>query len=131
MAERGVHMIRGIGTDIVKVKRIEKIISRTPRFVEGAFTYVEICYFESKKNVSESIAGVFAVKEAVSKALGTGVRGFGLHDIEVTHDELGKPNVNISDKIIEKYKLNDCKIHATISHTSEDAVAFVVIEEVI
>ncbi|MDS0526211.1 holo-ACP synthase [Clostridium sp. SHJSY1] len=124
-------MIRGIGTDIVKVKRIEKIINRTPTFVEGAFTYVEICYFDSKKNKAESIAGMFAVKEAVSKAIGTGIRGFGLHDIEVIHDELGKPNINLSNKIIEKYNLENCKIHVTISHTNEDAVAFVVIEEVI
>lgn len=124
-------MIRGIGTDIVKIGRIEKIINRTPRFLEGAFTYLEICYFKIKKNSAESIAGVFAVKEAVSKALGTGFRGFGLHDIEVIHDELGKPSVKISDKIVEKYRLNNCKIHVTISHTSEDAIAFVVIEEVV
>ncbi len=124
-------MIRGIGTDIVKVNRIDKIINRTPSFVEGAFTYLEICYFERKKNKAESIAGIFAVKEAISKALGTGVRGFGLKDIEVTHDELGKPNVRLSDEMIKKFNLNNCKIHVTISHTSEDAIAFIVIEEVI
>lgn len=124
-------MIRGIGTDIVKVERIEKIINRTPTFVEGAFTYVEICYLNSKKNKAECIAGMFAVKEAVSKALGTGVRGFGLHDIEIVHDELGKPSINVSTKVIEKYNLKNCKIHGTISHTNEDAIAFVVIEEVI
>ncbi|WP_143315985.1 holo-ACP synthase [Clostridium sp. HBUAS56017] len=123
-------MIRGIGTDIVKIERIEKIINRTPRFLEGAFTYLEICYYKTKKNNSESLAGIFAVKEAVSKALGTGFRGFGLQDIEVIHDDLGKPSVSINDKITEKYCLDNCKIHVSISHTSEDAIAFVVIEEV-
>ena len=124
-------MIIGIGTDIVKIDRIAKIIKRTPRFIEGVFTVEEIKYLELKKNNPETIAGIFAVKEALSKALGTGVRGFGLKDIEIRHDDLGKPNIFISDCIRETFGLEKCKIHASISHSSEDAVAFVVIEEVV
>ena len=122
-------MIIGIGTDIVKVDRIAKIIERTPNFIRGAFTEEEICYFETKKNNPETIAGAFAVKEALSKALGTGVRGFGLKDIEVRHDDLGKPYIFVNDYIRETFGLEKCKIHASISHSNEDAVAFVVIEE--
>lgn len=124
-------MIIGIGTDIVKINRIAKIIERTPNFIKGAFTEEEISYFEIKKHNPETIAGAFAVKEALSKALGTGVRGFGLKDIELRHDDLGKPYVVISDSVRTKFGLNKCKIHASISHSSEEAVAFVIIEEVI
>jgi len=124
-------MIIGIGTDIVKVDRISKIVKRTPNFITGAFTEEEIIYFEMKKNNPETIAGAFAVKEALSKALGTGVRGFRLKDIELKHDDLGKPYVVISDSIREAFGLNKYKIHASISHSSEEAVAFVIIEEVV
>lgn len=123
-------MIIGIGTDIVKIDRISKIINRTPNFITGAFTEEEISYFEIKKNNPETIAGAFAAKEALSKALGTGVRGFGLKDIELRHDDFGKPYIYVSDHIKETFGLQNCKIHASISHSSEDAVAFVVIEEV-
>lgn len=124
-------MIIGIGTDIVKVDRISKIIKRTPNFISGAFTEKEVSYFEIKKNNPETIAGAFAAKEALSKALGTGIRGFGLKDIELRHDDLGKPHIFISDSVRKTFKLENCKIHASISHSSEDAIAFVVIEEVV
>lgn len=124
-------MIIGIGTDIVKIDRISKIIKRTPNFIKGAFTEEEISYFEKKKNNPETIAGAFAVKEALSKALGTGFRGFGLKDIELRHDDLGKPYVIIDDSIRESFGLNKCRIHVSISHSNEDAVAFVIIEEVV
>lgn len=121
-------MIKGIGTDIVKVERINKIINRTSTFLDGAFTKEEISYFNNKKNNIESIAGTFAAKEAVSKALGTGFRGFGLKDIEIIRNEYGKPEVKLSDKIVELFELTDYKIHLSISHSSDDAIAFVVLE---
>ncbi|PRR84272.1 holo-ACP synthase [Clostridium vincentii] len=122
-------MIIGIGTDIVKIDRISKIMKRTPNFIKGTFTEEEISYFEMKKNNPETIAGAFAVKEALSKALGTGVRGFRLKDIELRHDNLGKPYVVIDNSIRKAFGLNKCKIHVSISHSREDAVAFVIIEE--
>lgn len=124
-------MIIGIGTDIVKVERIKRVVERTPNFLKGIFTDKEIEYFNLKKNKYESIAGAFASKEALSKALSTGIRGFSLNDIEVIHDELGKPNINLSDKIIEKFNLYNHNIHVSISHTEDNAIAFVVIEEVV
>ena len=124
-------MIIGIGTDIVKVERIKRVVERTPKFLKGVFTDKEIEYFNLKKNKYESIAGAFASKEALSKALSTGIRGFSLNDIEVIHDELGKPNINLSDKIIEKFNLYNHNVHVSISHTEDNAIAFVVIEEVV
>ena len=123
-------MIIGIGTDIVEVERIEKVVKRTPNFLRGVFTKNEADYFNSKKNKYEVIAGFFAEKEALSKALATGIRGFRLTDIEIKHTKLGKPIINLNDEMKEKFKLNNYKIHVTISHTERNAISFVVIEEV-
>lgn len=123
-------MIIGIGTDIVEVERIEKVVKRTPNFLRGVFTKNEADYFNSKKNKYEVIAGFFAAKEALSKALSTGIRGFRLTDIEIKHTKLGKPIINLNDEMKEKFKLNNHKIHVTISHTEKNAISFVVIEEV-
>ena len=123
-------VILGIGTDIIKVARIEKAIKRTEKFLFYAFTEKEICYFEKRKFNPETIAGFFAAKESVSKALGTGFRGFGLRDIEVHTNELGKPEVNLSQKVINIFKKESFKIHLSISHTEDNAIAFVIIEEV-
>lgn len=123
-------MIKGIGTDIVKVERIAQSIARTKNFLPGLFTSKELEYFKSKNNNVETIAGAFAAKEAVSKSLGTGFRGFRLKDIEIVHDELGKPAVKLSDKVIQLFNLTNYKLHLTISHTSEDAIAFTVLEEI-
>lgn len=123
-------MIIGIGSDIVEVERIEKVIKRTKSFLKGAFTEKEIDYFSGKKNKYESIAGIFAAKEAVSKALNTGIRGFKLKDIEIVHTELGKPIINLSEKVINKFQLENCRVHVTISHTDKNAISFAVIEEV-
>lgn len=121
-------MIFGVGTDIVEVSRIERAINRTQNFVKKAFTEKEQDYFKLRGNKSETIAGYFAAKEAVSKALGTGFRKFGLRDIEIINDNLGKPKVILSEKIIQIFELKDFKIHISISHTSNNAVAFVVLE---
>lgn len=121
-------MIVGIGTDIVKIDRIGNSIIRTRNFLSGVFSEEEIDYFNSKSNRIESIAGNFAAKEAISKALGTGFRGFRPKDIEILRDEFGKPIVKISDKVKEKFKLDNYTIHVSISHTDDDAIAFAVLE---
>ncbi|OOM79788.1 holo-[acyl-carrier-protein] synthase [Clostridium puniceum] len=121
-------MIIGIGTDIIEIKRIEKVINRTSSFIEKSFTYNEIEYFKSKGLKGNVVAGNFAAKEAISKALGTGFRGFGLKDIEVLRDELGKPIVKLSDKIYELLDVKEFNIHISISHSQENAIAYAVME---
>ena len=71
----------------------------------------------------------FAVKEAVSKAVGTGIRGFSFRDIEVFRDELGKPIVRVSSKIEEVIKSKDYLFNVSISHNKTIAIAFVVLED--
>ncbi|WP_437629404.1 holo-ACP synthase [Clostridium paraputrificum] len=123
-------MIRGVGTDIVQVGRIGTAIKRTPMFLEKVFTEEERKYFKSRNNNLETIAGNFAAKEAISKAMGTGIRGFGLLDIEILRSEMGQPIVNISDKVKEVISIKeDYSIHVSISHTNENAIAFAIWEE--
>lgn len=124
----GDNMITGIGTDIIEIYRIDSAVKRTASFIDKVFTYKEKEYFKIKNFKAEVMAGNFAAKEAVSKALGTGFRGFGLLDIEILRDEKGKPVVNLSDKICEMLSLNNFKIHVSISHSRENAIAYAVLE---
>lgn len=121
-------MIIGIGTDIIEISRIEKVIKRTSSFIEKSFTHNEIEYFKLKGLKGNVIAGNFAAKEAVSKAIGTGFRGFGLTDIEILRDELGKPVVNLSEKIYALLDIKEFKMHVSISHNKENAIAYAVME---
>lgn len=120
-------MIIGIGTDIIEIDRIEKAINNNKNFLSKIFTDNEIELFRKRNMRIEVIAGNFAVKEAISKAIGTGIRGFSLIDIEVLRDDLGKPiaylNNNIEKIINRKYRLN-----VSISHNKTSAVAFVILE---
>ncbi|MCL1882748.1 MAG: holo-ACP synthase, partial [Defluviitaleaceae bacterium] len=84
-------MIFGIGVDIVKIDRFEN-----NHFIKHVFTEREREYF-SKKN-TQTIAGIFAAKEAVAKAMGTGFSGFFPIDIEILHKESGKPFVVLHNK---------------------------------
>ena len=121
-------MIIGIGTDIIEINRIEKVMMRTSSFLDKSFTDNEIEYFKLKGFKGNVIAGNFAAKEAISKALGTGFRGFGLKDIEVLRDELGKPVVNLSYKIYKLLDIKEFNIHVSISHSKENAIAYAVME---
>jgi holo-[acyl-carrier protein] synthase len=123
-------MIIGIGTDIIEINRIEKVMMRTSSFIEKSFTSNEIEYFKLNGLKGNVIAGNFAAKEAISKALGTGFRGFGLQDIEVLRDELGKPVVNLSHKIYKLLDIKEFNMHVSISHSKENAIAYVVMEAI-
>ena len=117
--------IYGIGTDIIEISRIEKAINRTKLFKEKVYTEKEIEHIEKKKNPYASYAGRFAAKEAFSKALGTGVRGFLLKDVEILNDELGKPVVYLYNEI--KKLAEGLKIQISISHSKEYAVSTVIL----
>ena len=117
-------MILGIGVDIIEIDRIEKAIKKQNKFLEKIFTNKEIEYFQNRKMNIEVIAGNFAAKEAISKALGTGFRGISFLDIEVLRDELGKPIVktyNNFKQICIDYNVSEIKV--SISHCKDYAVA--------
>ncbi len=126
-------MIVSIGIDIVEVYRIAETIQRTPRFVERVFTAKERAYCESKgAAAAQSFAARFAAKEAFLKALKTGWRGkITWHDMEILNDSQGVPNLEITGEaqiLLENMGAN--KIHLSISHTTDHAVAQVILEAV-
>lgn len=114
------------GVDIVNVNRISRIlIGKKDRFYEKIFTEKEIEYISKKGHKPTTIAGIFAAKEAVSKALGTGIGIVGWKDIEILHTSNGKPYVNFTmKKIIDE--LGIVEIQLSISHEVDYAIAFVV-----
>lgn len=114
----------GIGNDIVEVKRIEKALENQ-KFKERVYTPKELEIMEKKGNRFESYAGRFCAKEAVSKALGTGIRNFNLTDIEILNDGLGKPYVNFSGNLAETERKYAVEI--SISHCREYATAVAII----
>ena len=101
-------MIVGIGNDIIEIERIEKAISKES-FKNKVYTQRELENIEKRGDRVETYAGIFSAKEAISKAIGTGVREFSLTDLEILNDDLGKPYVVVSerlDKIIKSKKEN-------------------------
>lgn len=122
-------MIVGIGVDIIEIKRIEEAMERNHNFAAKVFTLKERQYMQDKKTIAQHAAGMFAAKEAVSKALGTGIRGFSMGDIEVVRDELGKPNVILQGAAHQiAANFGEYRIHLSISHSKDNAVAYVLIE---
>lgn len=121
-------MILGVGTDLIEIERIDRAIKNTPMFLEKIFTKRELKELTKNTLRVESVAGNFAVKEAVSKAIGTGMRGITFSDIEVFRDELGKPIVEVSDKVKEIIKVDNYIFNISISHNRTCAIAFVILE---
>ncbi|RCW53982.1 MULTISPECIES: holo-ACP synthase [Halanaerobium] len=123
-------MILGTGIDIVKNKRIKSLIEKyEDRFLKKIYTEAEIEYCQQKINSAASFAARFAAKEAVLKALGTGMRKNSWQDIEVLNDELGKPEVKLSGSTKFRAKeLNVSSIFISISHEKDFSVAQVIME---
>ena len=121
-------MIVGIGNDIIEIERIEKAILKEG-FKNKVYTERELENIEKRGNRMETYAGIFSAKEAISKAIGTGVRGFSLTDLEILNDDLGKPYVVVSEKLdkILKTKKEDYQIEISISHSRKYATAMAII----
>lgn len=93
-------MIIGIGTDIVEIARIEKMLANHPQsFPERLLTEFELNDFATKKFPEKFLAKRWAIKEAISKALGTGIaKGVCFTDMEVSHTELGAPVLRLTGR---------------------------------
>ena len=123
-------MIFGIGVDITAVKRFEKWVN-SPDMIERYNNEKEIKSGKSLSAVCQHYAVRFAAKEAFSKALGTGISGFNLKDVYITNDENGKPIINVQNSAEEilKNRCQNYKLHVSLSHEKEYAIAYVIIEE--
>lgn len=123
-------MIKGSGIDIIEIDRIRKAINNNNRFMERIFSENELSYINSRNNNVNTIAGLFAAKEAVSKALGSGISGFKWTDIEVFSEKSGKPSIRLfgmAKELAEKEDISN--IHISISHSKDNAVAFAIAEK--
>ena len=124
-------MIIGIGVDIVDVARVETLLTRyQDRFVNRLFTDAEAGYARRSVRMAERLAGRFAMKEAVLKALGTGKsQGILWRDVETIRGAMGRPEVKLYGNAL-KYmkKLDGETIFASITHDGGKAIAFVIIE---
>ena len=121
-------MIIGTGIDIIEVERIEKAAQKRA-FIERIFTSAEQEYFIKKNNNSQTIAGVFAAKEAVAKALGLGFGAIKWTDIEIQHDENGKPCAVLHGGAKERLdELAGKRVHVSISHIKQLAAAQAIAE---
>ena len=123
-------MIYGIGTDIIEVSRIQAVMEKDIGFREKIFTPGEISYCETRKHKFENYAARFSAKEAFMKAIGTGWRfGIRFADIDIYHDEYGKPLIRLSGKAEELAKNERIsKIHVSLTHIRETANAVVIVE---
>lgn len=114
------------GVDILKIQRLENIVSKKPGFINRVYGKSEIeHYYASGENIS-FLAGNFCAKEAFSKALGTGVRKFSLRDVQILRDQMGKPYFVLSSAAGEIVSRRKLSLDVSISHEQDYAVAFVV-----
>ncbi len=120
------------GVDIIEIDRVKKSIENfNDSFINKVYTSNEIDYCEARKAARfNSYAARFAAKEAVTKALGTGIsEGAAWKDIEILVNEAGAPYVKLSGKCLEFYnRLGAVDISISLSHCNTTAVAFAVIQ---
>ena len=125
--------IFGLGTDIVNVKRLEKILKKkNSAFKTRIFSKNEILYCDKKNNPYPFYAKRYAAKEAFSKALGTGIRkGVNFKDIEISNNNHGKPYINLKGEtavtLRKKIKRKRYSIYLSLSDDLPWAQATVII----
>ncbi len=114
-----------VGVDIIELARIERTLRRFgERFLRKVFTEHEASYC---RDLAPELAVRFAAKEAVSKALGTGINGIAWREIEIVADERGKPHVVLHGRAKARADVLDLTEWAvSLSHSDHDAIAFVV-----
>ena len=121
-------MILGTGIDIIEVERIKKAAAKEG-FMERVFTEAERQRLKLGNNDPQRIAGAFAAKEAVAKALGTGIGIIEWREIEITHDEKGRPLAVLSGKALRLMKsMGGRMLHVSISHIRDMAAAQAILE---
>jgi holo-[acyl-carrier protein] synthase len=116
-------MNRGLGVDMLEINRIEKS-AFNPRFLSRVFGDRELAIYKERGKPASFLAANFCAKEAFSKAIGTGVRGFELKDVQLLRGELGKPYLELSGKA--KILAKNMDFEVSVSHTKEYAIAVVI-----
>ena len=114
-----------VGVDMEDIARIERCLLR-PRFLLRFFGAREREQYTRQGARPSFLAGNFCAKEAFAKALGTGIRGFALAEVEVLRDEWGAPYFVFSGKALQLVEQAGLRFELSLSHTRDHAIAFVV-----
>lgn len=110
------------GVDITEISRIKKAMEKES-FIPRFFSESEAELFRSRSGAAQTVAANFAAKEALAKALGTGIRGFSLKEVSVLRDSLGAPYFDFTGKVAEI--VGGTKFTVSLSHSGDYAIAFV------
>ena len=127
-----------VGSDICSVKRIKDVYEKYGvRFLDKILTEIEKTYILSKlpkgtpnktNRLTEALAGRFAAKEAIAKALGTGWNGIHWHEVEIINDESGAPHAVLHGRAIKLLASLDLnRIEISLSHEREYALAMAIL----
>ncbi len=124
--EKNIHLfVKGVGIDLIRVKRIANVFQRRPeRFLKRIFTKKEIEELLKRRNPIPSIAARFAAKEAVAKALGCGIGVIRWREMEIIKEERGKPMVFLKGEAArwaDQYGIKGVKV--SMSHDGSYAIA--------
>lgn len=119
-------MILGVGTDLVDIRRVEKLIAKTgsDKFAKKILSKEELSAITPKQKSDASyLAKRFAAKEAIAKAMGTGIGQLKFSDITILKNTKGKPIAKIR-------KVTNVKIHTSLTDEYPYAIALAVVEEI-
>lgn len=114
---------------MIEIDRIQRAIEKNPRFLERVYTEQEAAYCQRKNNSWQSFAARFAAKEAVGKALGTGIGPVAMQEIEIVNAANGQPAVVLHGAALAlARKKNVQRVHISLSHSKAYAIATAVLE---
>lgn len=117
-----------VGIDLVEIDRIERAM-KNPRFCRRVLGALEYQQLEERGFPAPSVAVSFCAKEAFSKALGTGVRGFSLDEVQLLRDELGKPYLLLKGGALALAQTRGLQFAVSATHTRKYASVVVIGEE--
>ena len=114
-----------IGLDMVEISRIKKSMARKS-FIKKVFSDLEIKDLEIRKFNPQSVAAGFCAKEAFLKAVGLGILGIKLHEVQLIHNEVGQPYIVLGGELKEKFKNSEWQFSVSLTHTKNYACAVVI-----
>lgn len=114
-----------VGLDMIEIRRIQKSLS-LPHFLDKVFSKAEQEFFACRSFAPQTVAANFCAKEAFSKAIGTGIRGFSLKEVSLLRDELGKPYLVLEGKAKEIADGLGLSFSVSVTHTRELASVVVI-----
>ena len=130
-------MIYGVGCDVVELSRVAEVMAeRGDRFAKRILSDVEWATYEKRRALSDArglafVASRWAAKEAISKALGTGISGdVTFHSMRITHRETGAPVVAFADPLKTRLEMEGVSVHVSITDEKSVVAAFAVAEKI-